>query len=433
MLKKIVEKILYQLSKMVLRKQYPIVIGVTGSMGKTSTKDAIAAVVSRKFSVRKTPENYNNEIGVPLTIIGSDSGGRNPFKWGMIVIKALAYSLWRMAYPNVLVLEMGADKPGDIQYLTRLAPAHIGIVTMISETPAHLEFFKDVSQIAQEKLIMFKHLHKDDIAIANLDEPYVVEALPKLKSHVFTISIKQDADIFAFDIDYAHDPTKLIHDPTVDGLRFKIRYQGSTVPVFIPGAVGTPTVYSALFAIACGLQLGMNLVDIVSALHDYQGPNGRLRLLPGKRQSVLLDDTYNSSPAAAKEALQILHELKTPGRRIAVLGVMAELGAHAKRSHAAIGRMLAQLEIDQFIAVGDEGKWIGAAAIEHGFSPTTVTYAETADVAAHNLPAVLQPNDIVLVKGSQIARLEKVVKACLAHPETASAVLVRQHGKWAKL
>ena len=202
------------------------------------------------------------------------------------------------------------------------------------------------------------------------------------------------------------------------------------MPVFVPGAIGQPTVYSTLFAIAGGLQLGMNLVDIVSALHDYQGPNGRLRLLPGKQQSVLLDDTYNSSPTAAKAALQILHELKTPGRRMAVLGVMAELGSYAKRSHAAIGRHLAQLEIDQLIAIGAEGRWIGEAAIEHGYPANAVTYAETTESVVERLPALLQPNDIVLVKGSQIARLEKVVQACLAHPETADQVLVRQHGKW---
>lgn len=425
--------ILFQVARWVVRRQKPLVIGVTGSMGKTSTKDAIATVLAKKYSVRKTQENYNNEIGVPLTIIGSSSGGKNPVAWLVIFLKGLFFGLFKLPYPRVLILEMGADKPGDIKYLTTLAPANVGIVTMVSDTPVHVQAFRDVDQVAQEKLIMLRHLGKDDLAIANLDEPYVAAALPKLKSKVMTLSTNQEADLMAFDIDYSKDPTALTQQPAVAGLRFKLRYQGNTVPVFIPGVIGTPTVYSALFAIACGLHLGLNVVDMTSALHDYQGPNGRLRLLPGKNGSGLIDDTYNSSPAAAKEALQILHELRTPGRRIAVLGVMAELGSYAKRSHAAIGRQLAKLEIDQLIAVGAEGKWIGEEAIAQGYPANAVTYAETTEAVIERLPALLQPNDLVLVKGSQVVRLEKVVKACLAHPATANQVLVRQYGKWSKV
>src|SRR3990167_7723829 len=169
--------ILFQLARLVLRRQKPIVIGITGSMGKTSAKDAIATVLKRKFTVRQTQENYNNEVGVPLTIIGSNTGGRNPLKWCVIFLKAVLFGLFKLNYPQVVVLEMGADKPGDIKYLTTLAPAHIGIVTMISDMPAHMQFFQDVDQLAQEKLVMLKHLKKDDIAIANLDEPYVADVL----------------------------------------------------------------------------------------------------------------------------------------------------------------------------------------------------------------------------------------------------------------
>ncbi len=433
MFKKLLQSILYRLAKWVLHRQHPQVIAVTGSMGKTSTKDAIYTVLRHKYTVRRTLENYNNEIGLPLTIIGSHSGGRNPFAWLIIVTKALLYSIFPLTYPKILVLEMGADKPGDIKYLTGLAPAHIAMVTMISETPAHLEFFKDVDQVAQEKLIVLKHLGKEDIALANLDEPYVAAIHDKLKSKVFTISTKQEADLMAFDIDYAKDPTKVAYDPTVSGLRFKIRYQGSTVPVFIPGAVGVPTVYSAIFALACGLQLGMNLVDMITALQSYRGPNGRLRLLPGKQQTVIIDDTYNSSPAAAKEALQILHAMKTPGKRIAVLGVMAELGSFAKRSHAAIGRQIAQLEIDTLITIGPEGEWIAEAAKENGFPAAGLVHYPDTATAVTQVPTLLQPNDIILVKGSQVARLETVVKACLDHPELADQLLVRQYGKWQKV
>ncbi len=430
--KRWLQTMLHHLAKWVLQRQRPIVLAVTGSVGKTSTKEAVYAVLKSKYTVRRTLENYNNEIGLPLTVIGSATGGRNPLKWLGIVLKALAYSLWPLPYPKVLVLEMGADKPGDIKYLTDLAPAHIGMLTMISDTPSHLEHFKDVEQLANEKLIMLKHLGRQDIAIANLDESFVVEALPKLKSKVFSISTKTDADLTAFDIDYAKDPMKLAYEPAASGLRFKIRYQGSIVPVFIPGAVGMPTVYSALFAMACGLQLKMNLVDIIAALQEYQGPNGRLRLLPGKQHTVLIDDTYNSSPAAAREALTILNEMKTPGRRIAVLGVMAELGAATRRSHSALGKFLANLEIDILVTVNEEAEVIAEAAIEHGFPAAMTFHYADANAAAANVPPMLQPNDIVLLKGSQISRLEKVVKTCLEDPSIADAVLVRQYGKWSK-
>ncbi|MFA6474802.1 MAG: UDP-N-acetylmuramoyl-tripeptide--D-alanyl-D-alanine ligase [Patescibacteria group bacterium] len=425
--------LLKHLAKLILWKQHPIIIAVTGSVGKTSTKEAILAVLKKKYSVRATVENYNNEIGVPLTIIGATSGGRNPLRWLWVCIKAIGYGLLPLPYPRVLIIEMGADKPGDIKYLTQIAPAQIGIVTAISDTPAHLQAFSDVKALAAEKLVMLRHLTKSDIAIVNLDDEFISAAQASLSAKTITISATQPADVAAVEIDYSKDPMKLAYDPKVAGTRFKVKYIGSTVPVFIPGAVGKPTVYSALFAIACGLQLGINLVDIVSALQHYHGPNGRLRLLPGKQHSVILDDTYNSSPAAAREALRILHELKTPGRRIAVLGVMAELGNSAKRSHAAIGKYLAGLEIDLLVTIGNEGDWIAEAATDNGFNPDMIHHYASAQAAAGNVAALLQPDDIILVKGSQVARLEKVVRACLEDESIASDVLVRQYGKWAKL
>jgi UDP-N-acetylmuramoyl-tripeptide--D-alanyl-D-alanine ligase len=431
-MKKWLYRLLFTLSKWVLQRQQPTILAVTGSVGKTSTKEAVYTVLKTKYHVRRTLENYNNEIGVPLTIIGSHSGGRNPFKWGMIVLKALAYSIWPLDYPKILILEMGADKPGDIKYLTDLAPAHIGMVTMISDTPSHLQNFRDVEHLAAEKLIMLKHLGKEDFAITNIDEPFVLEVMSKLKAKLFTISTKTEADLQAFDIDYAKDPMKLAYDPTLAGLRFKIRYQGSTVPVFIPGAVGLPTVYSALFALACGLQLKLNLVDMIAALQDYHGPNGRLRLLPGKQHSVIIDDTYNSSPAAAREALNILNEMKTPGRRIAVLGTMAELGSAAKRSHQALGKYLASLEIDILVTVNQEAEPIAEAAIANGFPSNMAYHYADGEAAAANVPTLLQPNDIMLVKGSQVSRLEKVVRASLADESIADQVLVRQYGRWTK-
>jgi len=428
-MKTVLEKILFWIARAVLIQRHPQVVAITGSVGKTSAKDAIATVLKVKYSVRSSPYNFNNELGVPLTIIGSTRApGKNPLAWLGILCKGCIAAFLPVRYPEILVLEMGADKPGDIKYLTRLAPAHVGIVTAITDSPAHLAAYQNIDQLVKEKQTMYRHLKKDQWAVLNLDEVSTQAIASHLKSKSISVAIDHEADLRALEINYSTDPTATT--TLVAGLRFKLQYEGGFVPVFIPGVVGLPIVYAALFAAAVGKIYNMNLVDISTALQQYAPPPGRLRLLHGLHHSTIIDDTYNASPAAMRTAIRILEELKTPGRRIACLGEMAELGNQTKRSHQSIGKLIAQLEIDYLVTVGEAGEWIAEGAIAAGMFPDHMQHYPNATTAAAALPNQLQDNDIILVKGSQVARLEKVVQACLVDQSTAKQLLVRQYGHW---
>ncbi len=389
-------------------------------------------MLQKKYQVRASPANYNNEIGLPLTIIGASGGGRNPVRWLMVVLRAVATGLWPgwpLSYPAMLVLEMAADKPGDLRYLLRLAPPDVGLVTAITAQPTHLQNFKTVDAVVKEKLTMYKNLPKLARGIVNMDEPELQTVPEQAKFQAFTVGIEHPAELMAAEINCVFGD-----DLPVDkiGMRFKFHYQGNVVPCFIPGVIGRPIIYSALFAAAVGILYDINLIDITTALRSYQAPAGRMKVLAGKNQSVIIDDTYNAAPAAVQAALQTIKELPTTGRKIVCLGEMAELGEQASAAHRMIGEQVAKTEIDRLVVVGAAGKLIAAAAIKHGLPEEAVQQFTDVAAAGQALVQQLQPHDLLLVKGSQVARLEKVVAATLAQPELAEKLLVRQYGNWRK-
>lgn len=432
-MKNILEKILYYLSRLILWRQHPDVVGITGSVGKTSAKEAVYTVLASRYKVRRNIRNYNNEIGVPLTIIGSDTGGRNPIRWLWIINKALLYGLLPLSYPDILVLEMGADHPGDIKYLTKLAPARIGIVTAIGEQPSHIEFFRDVDHLAKEKLIMCKHVSKEGWVIINLDDSRIREAATNFKSQIVSIGIDHEADLRAVEIQYSHNPREIVQSSHIAGLRFKLEYKGSIVPFFIPRVVGIPQVYATLIAAAVGITYDMNLVEVSEAMKQYESPRGRMNLVAGKQQSLIIDDSYNSSPAAVYEALEVFNKIESPSQRIICLGNLEELGSQSKRAHTLIGKAISQIEVDYLITVGDKGKWISEAAIANGLPAAAVAHCEDVSEAIQYAGSRVKPFSVILVKGSQSARLEKVVKSLMAEPQRAKELLVRQYGHWTKV
>jgi len=333
---RILEKLLAKLAKAIINKYQPKIVGITGSMGKTSAKEAVYAVLNGKFNVRKNIKNYNNEIGVPLTIIGVETGGRSPIKWGLVFLRAVKLIFTRQKdYPEVLVLEMGADKPGDIGYLVNLFPCDIGVVTKIG--PAHMEAFKTVEKITREKQKMVTHLDKDKIAVLNCDDELVRAMHKKVKAKVIFFGYSEEANIRSVDLHNQGDGMDLT------GIKFKIAYGGSTVPVALPGVVGAHQINSALSAAAVGIALGMNLIEVSEGLKNYKAPKGRMSLVQGK-QTLIIDDTYNSSPRAASAALDALQKLQIEQveRKIAVLGDMLELGDFSEQAHLELGQKAAK-------------------------------------------------------------------------------------------
>lgn len=424
-MKKILQFILKSMAQAVLWRYRPEVVGITGSIGKTSTKEAVYAVLQGKFHVRRSSKNYNNELGVPLTILGVDSPGKSISGWIKVLVSWLKLLLKKSKdYPTVLVLEMGVDRPGDMKYLLSIVRPQIGIVTSVGSS--HLEFFSKPENIQKEKQVLVEELDKESLAVLNYDNELTKEMAGAVKCQVTTYGLNEAADLKAQEINFNFH--QLGDSENLLGLSFKLNYKGAIVPVFMPQVIGYPALYAALAASAVALRYSINLVDIAQALSQFSLPAGRLNLILGRNNSKIIDDTYNSSPESTLAALSLLKEIRLArGKKIAVLGDMLELGSATESGHNEVGKEAAQT-VDILVAVGEKGKLIGEAATASGLK--NVVYMKDSLEAAEKILPLVDENDLILVKGSQGARMEKVVKVLMAEPEKAGELLVRQDKKW---
>lgn len=428
MLKSLLQSLLRLLSKKILNKYKPDIIGITGSVGKTSSKEAIAAVLESKFTVRCSAKNYNNEIGLPLTIIGVEkSPGKSILGWMAVVIKAKKLILKRdKNYPEILVLEMGADKPGDIEYLTEFAPCKVGVLTFISH--AHTEFFKTLKKIAQEKRVIISHLRQDGFAVLNFDNELVMQSASTTKAEIITYGFKEGADLRATDVNILKDEK----NGWPNGLNFKVLFKGAVMPVYLPGVMAKSAITSALSGLAVGTIFGVNLVEGAQALSKLAGLPGRMRLIPGIKNTLIIDDTYNSSPEATKAAVEALAQVavKEGAERYAALGDMLELGLETENTHRELGFKVAEMGIDFLITVGEAAKYIAQAAKEAGMEEHHIASFAGSAEAGRFLQEKLKSGDVVLAKGSQGGRMEKLVKEVMANPLQAANLLCRQEKEW---
>lgn len=415
-------------SKKIIKKYRPDVIGITGSIGKSSSKEAIATVLATKFNVRKSQKNYNNEIGVPLTIIGIDkTPGRSIFGWLRVFLKAKnLLFIKNKNYPEILVLEMGADKPGDIPYLVDIAPCKVGVLTYISH--AHTEAFKTIKKIAQEKRVIISHLQRDGFAVLNFDNEMVMQNANTTKAEIVTYGFKDGADFRATDVNFINDENSL----WPIGLNFKLNYKGNIVPVFLPEAIAEHIIPSALCALAVGNIFGVNILDAIHSLREWEPMAGHMRIIDGIKNTLIIDDTYNSSPEAAKSALLTLSKIsvKEGAKKIAALSDMLELGPETENAHREIGFKVAELGIDFLITVGEASKHTAVAAREASMNDNQIVSFADSISAGKFLQEKLHRNDVVLIKGSQGLRMERIVKEVMAEPLDAEKLLVRQTKEW---
>ncbi|MBS4014452.1 MAG: UDP-N-acetylmuramoyl-tripeptide--D-alanyl-D-alanine ligase, partial [Bacteroidetes bacterium] len=342
-MRQIIKKILAILAKIIIKKYRPFIIGITGSVGKTSTKDAIALVLKNKLYVRSSFKNYNNEFGVPLTIINAKTQGKNIFGWLAVILKGLALIFLPLKFSKILVLEMAADKPGDIQDLISLVPCQIGVLTSIA--PVHLEKFKTIENILKEKQNIVTNLPAQGWAIINGDNQKITEIKNKIKSKVLTFGLKEGNDIQALEISLVQKELNQENKLLIDGLRFKLNYHGKIIPVFLSKIIAQHQIYSVLAAIGVGLAMDLNILEIVDNLKNFSSPAGRMKIISGIHDSIIIDDSYNSSPEAAKLAIETLSQFLTK-RKIAVLGEMLELGEAGEEEHREIGRLIVDKKID---------------------------------------------------------------------------------------
>ncbi|MCG2701260.1 UDP-N-acetylmuramoyl-tripeptide--D-alanyl-D-alanine ligase [Candidatus Parcubacteria bacterium] len=433
-MKKLIQLKLKILAKIILAKYKPDVIGITGSVGKTSAKEAIFTVLASKFSARKNIKNYNNEIGAPLTIIGSESPGKSIFGWFFVFLKALKLILIRdKNYPKILVLEMGVDRPMDMDYLNTIAKSKIGVITAIG--PVHLEFFNEIENIQKEKGKLIKALPKSGWAILNYDDEKVMQIARLSKAKILTYGFNSGADIRArelvFNFSNLNEPKKGTTGQLA-GISFKVSHNNSSANILLPNVIGRAAVYAALSAAAVGLAFGLNLTEIAKALSGFKSPKGRMNLIPGIKNTLIIDDTYNSSPQSLASALSMLSKapLVSGARKFAVLGDMLELGSVSEEEHRKAGRLVFESGIDKLIVVGERSRDIAGGAEKAGTLPDNIFHFAAAGDAGKFIQNRINEGDLILVKGSQGMRLEKIVKEIMSEPLRAKELLVRQGEEW---
>lgn len=418
-MKSMVIKLLHFLARRVVKKYKPTIVAITGSVGKTRTKDAVALTLAAKYKVRKSEGNYNTEWGAPLTILGARAPGRSPSKWLRIFLRAFRLLAGKKDYPQFLILEMGADKEGDIAQLLKIIAVQAAVITAIA--PAHVEQFKNIDSIAREKGRLFRAVPRAGWLIVNQDDERVLGLASDLPAQKIFYSgrAESDADIKAAEINvkYGEDGTPL-------GMTFKIVSKSNVTPVLLAGVLGRHQVYPALAAAAAAKIFNINNVELAESLGRLPHLPGRMRILPGIKNTVIIDDTYNSSPAALAAALLAISGLSCSGRRLAVLGDMLELGAISESEHRQAGRLAAELKFDLLFTVGERAKDIARFAVASGLGENSVFSFGNTDEARLFVQERMKPDDIVLVKGSRALHLEKIVKEIMAQPERAGELLV---------
>jgi len=417
-MRKILENILLNQAKKIIARHKPVIIAVTGSFGKTATKDAIFAVLDDKSTVRQSVKNYNNELGVPLTVIGEEAPGSSLMNW-LSLLLAGRRALSDEDYPKTLILEMAADRPGDLQKLVDVASPKISIVTAVG--PVHLEYFLTEENIAKEKAVLVKVLPQDGTAILNGDDEKVDKMRELTKAKVMTYGFGENVDIRGADIQRKADGV---------GFSFKIHYDGKVIPSETDHLLAEYQIYSLLAAFAAAIVLGKNPLDAAKRLSEFNPPPGRLKVLPGIKNTVIIDDTYNASPVAVRGAITVLKQAYPKARTWAVLGDMMELGGDSQIMHEEIGKHVFITGIDYLVAVGERSKDSARAAREAGMSEDKIFRFERPEDAGKFLEDEIIPGDVLLVKGSQGARMEKIVKELMANPLDAPILLVRQGKGW---
>lgn len=428
--KKVVIWALQKEAKWMLKKWQPKIIGITGSVGKTSTKDAVFSAFSACTTIIKSEKSFNSEIGIPLTILGLKNAWNNPLYWIWNIKIGFLKCIFSIPKAEWLVLEVGADRPGDIKKIVEWINFDTVIINKVDKTPVHVEFFESPEEVAKEKSNLIKGLKTNGILLLNGDEEITRKMGQGAEGKkVFYFGFGDNSQIKASNYEISYKEKDGVRKPI--GFSFKVNYQGKSFPVFVEGALGVHHVYPVLSAIGVSIANSLNVLEAIEGLRKHKTPLGRMKIIDGIKNSTILDDSYNASPTATEEALKTLSSIQNNGQKIALLGDMRELGKYSKEAHKKIGRIAKDI-CNLICCVGEESKFIVEGALESGFSEKNILHFEKSEEAGKYIQNIIKEGDIILVKGSQSIRMEKITLEIMAKPEDAENLLVRQEKEWQK-
>ncbi|MGA2316920.1 MAG: UDP-N-acetylmuramoyl-tripeptide--D-alanyl-D-alanine ligase [Thermodesulfobacteriota bacterium] len=349
------------------------VVALTGSNGKTTTKEMMAACLETTFPILKTKGNLNNLIGVPLTLLTLTEKER------------------------VVVLEMGMNVPGEIRRLTEIVEPDVGLITNIQKV--HLEGIGSLERLKEEKGELFRRMRRDGTILVNQDDPRVVDLASDYPGQKITFGIEHPAEVMA----------KEIRLRGAEGTSFTLILEEEMMEIHLR-LLGRHFVPNALSAMAVACLFGVEVKQAKEALENFPPFPLRMEVVPLKGGETLINDAYNANPYSMELALETLVEAKGRGRAIAVLGDMLELGNFTKEAHQRIGQKVSELSIDFLLALGEEAPIVVESAIRHGFPMGKVRIVESHSEAISLLKQMIQNGDWILVKGSRRMAMEKIVE-----------------------
>ena len=355
------------------RKYKTPVVALTGSNGKTTTKEMISACLETAFPVLKTRGNFNNLIGLPLTLLNLTEEER------------------------VVILEMGMNVPGEIRRLTEIAEPDVGLITNIQKV--HLEGMESLERLKEEKGELFRRMKKNGTIIVNRDDPRVIDLASEFSGQRITFGIENPADVTA----------KEIRLRAAEGTSFTLRIEREEIEITLP-LLGRHFVPDALAAVAVASLFGIEMKKAKEALEGFQPSPMRMEIVYLEGGKTLINDAYNANPGSMDLALETLTEMKGKGRAIAVLGDMLELGSHTEEAHQQVGQKAEELSIDLLLTLGEQAPVVAGSAIRHGLPPEKAKVVESHREAISILKEIMREGDWVLVKGSRRMAMEKIVE-----------------------
>jgi len=356
------------------RRRYPIpVVALTGSNGKTTTKEMISVCLETTFPILNTRGNLNNLVGLPMTLLNLTERER------------------------VVVLEMGMNVPGEIRRLTEISEPDVGLITNIEK--AHLSGLGDVERVKEEKGELFRSMRQDGTILVNQDDRLVVDLAGRFQGQKITFGVENPADVMA----------REIHLNGARGVSFTLILEEEIMEINLP-ILGRHFVPNALAAIATASLFGVELEETRKALESFRPTPMRMEVIHLKGEKTLINDAYNANPRSVEMALETLAEMKREGQTVAVLGDMLELGDLTDEAHRQMGRWVKDLSIDFLLAMGGEAPVVVESAIRHGLSPERAWVVESHSEAISILKEVTKKGDWILVKGSRKMAMEKIVE-----------------------
>lgn len=421
--KKVVVSILTAEASLVIKRRKPVIIAITGSVGKTSTKDAIFSAIKSSVRARKSEKSFNSDIGVPLTVLGLPNGWNNPLIWLRNIVDGFLTVLFPGDYPKVLVLETGIDRPGDMSKLTRWLKPNIVVLTRLPDVPSHVEYFGSKEAVVEEKMKLVLAMKPNGVLVYNHDDEIIKSKLPEVIQKQVGFSRYLESDFTA------RNDKITYRDDVPCGTQFEISTNGKLHKIKLKDTVGSQHSYACAAAMAVATQLEIPEDTAAKSLSDLSTPKGRMRIIKGLKGTTVIDDTYNSSPVAVSHAIETLKEINYAKRKIAVLGDMLELGKFSSIEHKKVGEQVVGV-FDVLITVGVRARQIAEGALSAGMSEENILQYEEAERAGRELQNLIKVGDVILVKASQGVRSEKIVEEIMNDPERADELLVRQDKTW---